>query len=139
MWLSTRAAKRRSSRARSPGATSRHAGNASAARSMIASVSAAVASSTAVTGSAVAGVTTVNVVLISHPLEAAAPLPVGDRGAERGELDVGHVGVVVHDCVPERSPGDCRARERLPGLGERPRNGGAPGRVGVAFQRGLEI
>ena len=61
----------------------------------------------------------------SHPLEAAAQLPVGHGGVEGGELDVGHVGVVVDDLVAEGGAGERRRRE---GVACRAQRRAAPGR-----------
>jgi hypothetical protein len=54
----------------------------------------------------------------SEPLEATPPLPVGHGGAEGGQLDVGHVRVVVDDVVPESGPGDLRPVEGVPRVPE---------------------
>src|SRR5689334_17798379 len=52
----------------------------------------------------------------SQPLEPADPLPVGDRGLERLELDIGGVHVVIDHGVAERPPGHLAGREQVPGL-----------------------
>ena len=48
-----------------------------------------------------------------HPLKRAVALPVGHRRVEGGELDVGHVDVVVGDLVAERGTHQLAGREQV--------------------------
>src|SRR3954463_13488371 len=132
LWSSTIAAKARSSLARSPGARSRQAGKASCAAWIAASVSASVADGTSRSVVPVDGL--ISVVVISHSLERAGELPVGDGGVERLQLDVGHVRVVVDDLGSERGAGDVGARPGVAGLAQGVRHVRLVGVIRVALE-----
>ena len=75
----------------------------------------------------------------SQPLEAPEPLPVGDRGLERRELDVGRVDVVRDDLLAEGAARHLACGEQLAGL-RRVGQARLVGRqVGVALDAGSEL
>ena len=76
----------------------------------------------------------------SQPLESAEPLPVGDRGVERSQLDIGGVDIVVDDLVAERRAGHRARSEQLARVAQRTRQPRLVVReVGVAGVDGLEL
>src|SRR5690349_6161363 len=67
-------------------------------------------------------------------LKSALPLPVGDGGVERLQLDVRVVQVVVDHLVTELFAGDRRLVEEIGGFGQRGRKVLGTAGIGVARQ-----